>query len=736
MKHKLYKFIEVVENTQSYQTNLDFQKDFQGYVDKFSSEDVVEDTLFIKLKDEVNKNYPIIYQTEILPDVRLFESIEEEEEETVEEPVEEPIEDVDIDDPDAEEKASLALIEEPVAEEAPLDSDIPPAPAVSAGLEPIGGITAPEEGSDIDPDKKSLTSSQIVQKKEFEENLDQIEKNLFKIKELDSNDELNDLFLKELGKKYVIEQELMKLGTDDEFSVENSIDSIFESKQLNPDKYSINYNKTLSNFKNKFTKLNEAKTLFTQIVKDKVITKLNENLEVVFDESGKQFSIYKLDGLDDRLCLKTNFELPENFSELLSKEDGFYTFDINDLVDLVSEIKQYSHLEASDKFVLEIDGSFVSMDDDSLDLVDDVDDTDTKYDTWEEADKVASSLFESTMTRFNVKRIAPTQVGSVVVDSVLYDNKFFKLNENYVVKGEIVARKGYPVALLERKGEVNKFSTINSSNKNVTLFEENMLFEASLEPITELEYDSLKTDVILEDTVLEELRALCESKGKKLTFKRGVIGRKLYESAFIDEHNVISKEIGEVDEFGKVENYGENSDMTDDDSINFILENEEDVVDALKTQIESEVEIPTVEIQGLPDSDISNNLSDGQELKISTNVYQDINGNVTNFSNGGENNLLFARNAVVKYYGEKGVTADDGETWANVPSEYLIPFEKFDVTSLVAGNNYTITDLENSVNAEFVGTHDVEDVLLYEFMDILNNESLYLREEEVGNNVK
>lgn len=735
MAHKLYRFMEIVENSESYKNDSEFNDKFGRYVDELTdsfkglqiSPSSIEDSMLFGLKDWVNKNYPIVYQTEIIPDVRLFEAIgDDEEEEPAAEDTTVEEETVDIDDPNADEKEDLAMIDEPV----PAD-DVAASESSLAPLQP----TEPEKGSDINPDEKILDSSQIVQKKEFEENLEQIDKNLMKIKELDANDELNDLFLKELGKKYVIEQELQKLGTGDEFSVENSIDSIFESKNID-NRFHINYNKTVANFKNKFTKLNEAKPLFTKIFSDKIISKLNESLEVVLDESNKQFSIYKVEGLNDKLCLKANFELPVDFSDLLTKEDGFYTFDINDIVPIISDIKQYSYLDASEKYVLELDGAYVSMDDETLDMVDDVDDTDTTFETEKEADDAAGLLYESTMVKFNVRRVVPTSVGSTVISSILDKSKYFKLNENYVVKGEILARKGYPVMLFEKKGSVNKFESLNSSSKNVMLFEENMLFEEMLEPITEIEYNSIKTDTILEDSVLEELRTLCESKGKKLHFKRGVIGRKLYESVYVDDNNVISKEIGDVDEFEKIGNYEEDNDMSYEDSLNLVLDNEEDIVDAVTNQVNSDITLPTVAIENSVDGNISNDITDGQELKITTNVYEDVNGNITNFSDGENNKLVYGKNTVVKYYGEKGVTSDDGESWYNVPQNFLSPFEKFDTDSLVVGGNYTITDLNNSVNAEFVGVHDVEDTLLYEFNDIVGNETYYLKEEDVCNNVK
>jgi hypothetical protein len=376
------------------------------------------------------------------------------------------------------------------------------------------------------------------------------------------------------------------------------------------------------------------------------------------------------------------------------------------------------------------------MDDESLDLVDNIEDTDTVFDTEDEANTASTLLYESMMTKFNVKRVVPTPNGSVVLSDKFQDNKYFKLNESYVVKGEVLARKGYPVELMEKSNGNYKFSTINSKNKNIALFEDNILIEAMLEPITQIEHDSLKTDVIIEDTILDTLKELCESKGKKLTFKKNAVGRKLYESAFVDDHNVISKEIGDVDEFEKMENIEDYKELTDEESLDFVLNNEKEVVDAISNVVENDVVAPTIEIQNVQDDNILSDLPDGKELKLSTDVYKDIEGNITNFSNGGDNDLLFAKNTVVKFYNENGVTSNDGLSWEKIPMEYLTDFVKFDVDSLEVGKNYMISDLENEVSVEFVGAHDVEDTILYEFLDLVNQENYYLKYDDVSNNVK
>lgn len=699
-QHKVQKLISAIQATTEYSVGGIFANAIDILIEEVTDEDRLE----LKIK-EILADFPEVNQ-EIAEIGNLFEAEEEPE-------VEESEDDLDIDNVPTDEETEMAGLDDMISSNEPVDDE--------SGADPTEEV--------------EVSSSDQVTIQGLERTLDQIDKNLKKIKELDSNETLDDIYLKELGRKYLTEQELLALGYDKEFSVENSVEAIFESKIENG-VYHFDYGKTLKNFKKKITSLSEGKHLFTVAVFDKLKQKLNENADISIQEADVNYTISKIDGIDTEYSITSNKPFDDDMLELLDIKQDFATFPLDNLVSLIALIKNKAVLNADEKYILECDGAFVNLGDEGeLDLVNSIDDVETEFMDFEQADTVAKNLNESVMLNIKVTKVVPTIQGYSRVETMFDGNKFFKLNESYSSKGEILMRKGYPVKHVRSDATVNMFESINHKTKNQIKFVEDALFESKLTPISEEEHRVLMADVSTDSSRLYEYKELFESKGKKLTFRKKLIGTKLYESVFVDDINVASKEIGDADA-EDIENITD-EEMTDEDAMAFVDDNEEAVTTALDTHLGSDDIPATVSIQtsAVPISTADTQLEDGREYKISEDIYLDVNGNVTNFSDGGDNEVLFTKNTVVKFYAEKGVTKDHGVTWYNVSPDSLLTFDKKDPETLVVGQVYTISDLNNSVTAEFIGTHDMEGSLLYEFHDVVGDEFYHLTSNEVIYNV-
>lgn len=714
MKSKIEKLVEILKHTDAYSTEEYVQKN----VDTFEKMNGLEDTDSLDLHNailtfvDVNNLEADFKSAEAIYNSLVSMNEAEGDDEDIDSEGSSDV-NLDIDSEDFGKEGDDLTVEDAVEEDEDIES---------------------EDVPDDNFDKR-------MKVQELEDNLRQIDTNINKIKELDTNEQLEELYLQELGKKYLIEDELSRLGSEkaDE-TVHKAISDIFENKSVEGRKL-VNPIKVRKNFNENFMDSRKTGKLFESIMVNHIVRSLNEG-EVEISPAGIVMS--KIDD-NEEIFVKNLGQLSNENLGLVEDESGALVISVEDLPALLENIDDEVAINSDDVYLLVTEGNlFVSSldEEEDFDLTADISDENIlSLTSYEEALERAS--FIEQIMPFGVKpiRAIATPDGLSLMTSVVDNNDFFVLNESHEIGG-VVLPAGHPCRVVALNDLERSFVSVSPDSGNQIQFVEDILFDEKLTAISESDYELLVTDKSIESDIKAILDNV-KSKGYDVKIVDKTAGNSIYRFVEVSNSEAtysISSKIKDIsaDELDYYLHY--NNDVPAQEAIRYIEENIEYLSPFFDKVLSGEIG----ENENMSMGDITagvNNISlkdidSGSELKVSKDVYLNEDFQITDDDFGGENIKILDANSVVKYYADKGLTPDNGENWYNIPEQYLVSFEKFDLNNLKEGQTYTIYDLRNSIDAEYVGCIDIDDTMFYEFYDVVNGESLHLTEDNVIYNIK
>lgn len=627
-----------------------------------------------------------------------------------------------------------SLNESAVEEEAGNMTDDMEEETVEETVEEEAGIDTEEEADITEEETPERDDFKI---KELEDRLLQIDININKIKELETNDQLESLYLEELGKKYLIEQELKLLGKEEsEDTVENSLASIFESKEhsvvgrLSLFESRKEFNKKYSYGKVKLNKL------FESIYQDRLNQELDENEFVILDgdvviSKPKEANV---------IFIKDTGSIDETELNILTDETVRYV-EADGLAGLVSGIDNQISSFSKDVYVVATkSGQYLAGDAIDTHIGDDPLMLDAMtIDGYEEAKLVADEYSDLFGIEFKpVKSIVAfdevLKIGSVTD----FETKF-SLNEAHMIGG-ITMRKGSPVQLIQTGSTVNLYESISDSG-NVIKFSEDKLFDSKITPISGEDFDILTLSHSNESSDFYDAYSKATSNGVEFEPNEKVVGNTLVFTLTLvkdGESFSMNEQIATLDDVELEYHLNNYKEYTLDDVKDFYNYSEK-----IKSFIDRAVgwEFDGIENGSIitnpttSSNDLFKNITTGQKLKTTTAVFLNENSEVTEDSAGGENSMLFDANEVLTYSENHGVRLDGTDAWHDVPATLLKIAEEFDPTTLVVGDTYTISDAVSEVPAIFSSVTDVDGDLYYEFTTY-NDDQLLLTDRDVRYNTK
>lgn len=619
-----------------------------------------------------------------------------------------------------------------------------------------GGMDAEGMGSDDNPEEDSVEDSaeeeagieeeeeQEPERDDFkinelEDRLRQIDINVNKIKELETNEQLESLYLEELGKKYLIEQELYALGKKDhEDTVESSVASIFESKADNG-KIRISLMESKRAFNKKFGKTNvNTSKLFESIISDKIVSELSSDNIVVLDGD---IELSRPEGVDV-IFVTNNGDVSDDAISATS-EDGV-TFVVEaEIPNLINSIDEALASDQKEFYVFATeDGLYVSQYGEygELGLTPDMDD----FIFTEEDYSKAISMIEDISSTLGFEVVARKAISSphgiAVMDSVTDNHSTFSLNESHIVGG-ITLKKGSPCKHIPSRTLSKMYESISETGETVK-FSADSTFEDKLTPISEDEHSILELSTGMDgvDFFGDYDKAL--RLGITFQMSEAVKGSSLYNdiTATLGENSCTMSVFIKDLTPSELEYYMTNPSNLGVEDMNTLYNMSDDVRNFMTSMSVGDLSHENIGSEDLPSigqDDLYREIETGQKLRVIKDVYINSDGDVTEDHAGGENTLLFESNSVVVYDSDHGISGFGNEEneWVLIPSSFVEVLEEFDVDSLEIGNRYTLRDAVNEVSATYEGCTEVDGEEYFEFTTPLN-ESYTLTRKEVRFNTK